>query len=123
MLASYVRRRIASFGYAFRGFGVLMSQHNARIHVAAAVVATVAGLLLRISAAEWCWVVLAIVTVVSSEALDTAIELVANKTSPEYHPLIGKAKDVAATGVLVCAIGSVIIAALVFGHHIVALFR
>jgi diacylglycerol kinase len=123
MSNSYLSRRLKSFSYAFNGLGVLLSQQNARIHAAATAVATAAGFAFRISAAEWCWVVLAIVAVNSAEAFDTAIELVANKTSPEYNPLIGKAKDVAAAGVLICAVGSVVIAVLIFGPHLARLSR
>jgi diacylglycerol kinase (ATP) len=122
MSESYLSRRLRSFSYAFKGLSVLLSQQNARIHTAATAVACLAGLAFRISRAEWCWVVLAIVAVNSAEAFDTAIELLANKTCPEYHPLVAKAKDVAATGVLICALGSVVIAALIFGPHIAHLF-
>jgi diacylglycerol kinase (ATP) len=123
MSGSYLSRRARSFSYAFKGFAVLLTQQNARIHLAATVVACVAAIVFRIGVAEWCWVVLAIVAVNSAEAFDTAIELIANKTSPEYHPLIGKAKDVAATGVLICAVGSVVIAILIFGPHIARLVK
>jgi diacylglycerol kinase len=38
--------------------------------------------------------------------------------SPEFHPLIERATDVAAGGVLIAACGSVIIALLVMGPHL-----
>jgi diacylglycerol kinase (ATP) len=37
--------------------------------------------------------------------------------SPEFHPLVEKAKDVAAAGVLISAAGAVVIGLLVFGPH------
>ena len=35
--------------------------------------------------------------------------------SPEFHPLVGKAKDVAAGGVLVCAAGASVVGLTVLG--------
>ena len=46
--------------------------------------------------------------------MNTAVELVTDLASPEFHPLAGKAKDVAAGAVLIAAIGSMIVGAIVF---------
>jgi diacylglycerol kinase (ATP) len=54
----------------------------------------------------------------TAEALNTAIELLTDLASPEYHPLAGKAKDVAAGAVLIAAIGAIAIGFLVFGPHL-----
>jgi diacylglycerol kinase (ATP) len=48
---------------------------------------------------------------------------VADLASPEHHPLAGKAKDVAAGAVLVAAIGSLIVGALVFGPHVLSMLE
>lgn len=98
---------------------MLRSQHNAWIHALATVAVGVAGSVLRVSAAEWCWLVLCVVAVWSAEALNTALELLADAASPTFHPLVKQAKDVAAGAVLITAIGSVIIGILVFGPHLV----
>jgi diacylglycerol kinase (ATP) len=71
-----------------------------------------------LSAAEWCWITLAIMSVWTAEALNTALELLADVASPEFHPLVEKAKDVAAGAVLLAALGSVIIGLLVLGPHL-----
>lgn len=114
-----VAGRIRSFGYAFRGVGtMLVSQHNAWIHLAATIAVVIAGLCCHLSAMKWCWIVLAVVSVWVAEALNTALEFLADAVSPEAHPLVGKAKDVAAGGVLIAAIGSGVIGLLVFGPHL-----
>ena len=59
------------------------------------------------------WIVLAIVSVWTTEALNTAIEFLTDVASPTFHPVAGKAKDVAAGAVLIAAIGAIIIGALV----------
>ena len=76
------------------------------------------GVLLGLSAPEWCWLVLAMGAVWTAEALNTAFEFLADAASPEFHPLVGKAKDVAAGGVLIAAMSAVLIGALVLGPHI-----
>jgi diacylglycerol kinase (ATP) len=111
-----IRRRIRSFRDAFRGlWTMLRSQHNAWIHALATGVAVAAGIVSGLSPLQWCAIVLAIGAVWTAEALNTALELLADAASPEPHPLVGKAKDVAAGAVLITALGAVIVALLVFG--------
>jgi diacylglycerol kinase (ATP) len=116
--------RITSFRYAFQGVALMLrSQHNAWLHAFASVCILVTGGLFRLSAGEWCWVILAIVAVWTAEALNTALEFLADAASPTFHPLIKDAKDVAAGGVLISAIGSVVIGLLVLGPHLLAFLR
>lgn len=87
------------------------------------VVVCAAGVLFGLSRSEWCWIVLAIVVVWTAEALNTAFEFLADVASPTFHPIAGKAKDVAAGAVLVAALGSGVIGILIIGPHVLALFR
>jgi diacylglycerol kinase (ATP) len=119
----YLIDRIRSFKCAFQGIWVMIeSQQNAWIHALATLAVTAAGLYFHISLTEWCAAILAIVVVWTAEALNTAFEFLADATKPEFHPLIRKAKDVAAGAVLISAIGAAAIAMIVFGPHILALF-
>jgi diacylglycerol kinase (ATP) len=102
---------------------MLVSQQNAWIHAAATVAVVAAGVALALSWTEWCWIVLAIVGVWTAEALNTAFEFLTDVASPGFHPVAGKAKDVAAGAVLISAVGAVIIGALVFGPKIAGLLR
>lgn len=111
--------RIKSFKYAFKGFGTLLkTQHSAWFHAASTVVVVVAGLYFWISQSEWCWLVLAMTAVWTAEAFNTSIEFLSDVVSPEYHPLIEKAKDVAAAAVLMTVIGSIAIGLLTLGPYI-----
>lgn len=49
-----------------------------------------------------------------AEALNTAIEFLADAAVPQRHPLVGKAKDVAAGGVLIAAVNAVVVGVVVF---------
>ena len=107
--------RVRSFDYALRGVLLMLkSQHNAWLHALASVVVVLVGRVCRLSSGEWCWLVLAIMAVWTAEALNTALEFLADVASPEFHPLVEKAKDVAAGAVLISATGSIVIALLIF---------
>ena len=104
---------------AFNGLGlVFRSQDSARIQLIAALAVVVLGVLLRVSAPEWCALVLAMALVLTAEALNTSIESIVDLASPEFHVLAGRAKDVAAGAVLIAALGSVAIGLLVFVPHV-----
>ena len=97
------------------------SQQNAWVHAAATVMVVLAGLLLQLKANEWCWITLAVISVWSAEALNTAFEFLTDVASPKFHPLAGKAKDVAAGAVLIAAAGAVVIGLLVLGPKLLSL--
>jgi diacylglycerol kinase len=114
--------RVRSIRCAFIGIWIMLSsQHNAWIHAAATFLVLMLGLYLGLSRAEWCWIVLAIVAVWTAEALNTAFEFLTDVASPEFHPLAGKAKDVAAGAVLITAFGAALIGILVIGPYALAL--
>ncbi len=110
---------IASFGYAFSGLWyVLRTQRNARVHVAVALLAIIAGIFLRISAIEFAITFVAISGVFIAEMFNTALEACVDLASPQLHPLAKIAKDVAAGAVLVNAMLAVIIGLCIFGPHL-----
>ena len=114
-----VAARIRSFGHAFAGLRTLLTeQHNARIHLAATIVVLVAGLYFEVSRGDWLVLLLTIALVWLAEALNSALEYLCDAAVPEHHPLIGKAKDVAAAGVLLCAGIAVVVAVLVFAPYL-----
>jgi diacylglycerol kinase (ATP) len=98
---------------------MIRCQHNARIHAAATVVVLAAAFLLQVSAGDWCWIILAISIVWTAEALNTAFEFLADAASPEFHPLVRDAKDVAAGAVLLTAIAAAFIGVLIFLPYVV----
>jgi diacylglycerol kinase (ATP) len=108
--------RLRSFVYAGRGIRTMIaSQHNAWIHAAATFAVVGLGLALGVSRLELVALVIAIVSVWTAEAINTAFELLCDVASPSFHPLVEAAKDVAAGAVLICAIGAAITGALVLG--------
>jgi len=116
--------RAASFGHALRGIAeMLRTQPNARIHAVATLLVVAAGVALGVDAAGWSLLVLAIVAVTTAEALNTALERLADAASPDFHPLVKQAKDVAAGAVLLAALGAVVIGLLVLGPPLLDVVR
>jgi len=114
--------RARSVRHALRGIaGMLVTEHNAWLHGAATLAVLVLGLALGLSPLEWALVTLAIVAVWVAEALNTALELLCNVASPDLHPLVERAKDVAAGGVLIAATGAAVIGLIVFLPKLAAL--
>ena len=110
-----LRKRIKSFGYAFKGIASLLKrEHNAWIDCIAIIVVTLAGLHFGITRTEWCIVCLCFGIVLAAEGFNTAIERLVDLVSPDFHPVAGDVKDVAAGAVLICAIAAAIIGMIIF---------
>lgn len=117
-----VKARLRSFRHAFRGFRWLIrDEHNFRIHLMAVVVLIPVCFLLKLSAAEWALILLCIALVLAMESVNSAIERLADKLSPGRDPVIGKIKDVAATAVLISAIGSAAVGIIILLPKLLAL--
>ena len=114
-----VRRTFYSFRHAGRGVAwALSSQANLRVHLVIAALVLVAALLFRFSALEFVALVLCFAIVIAAELFNTALEVLIDYAWPERHPMIGRAKDVAAAAVLVAAVGAAVVGMILFGRHL-----
>ena len=115
-----LRGRLASFGHAGRGLSALLNEPNARIQLLAALVVVALGLWLDLGRRDWALLALAIGGVLASEAANTALEALADRTAPERHVLVGRAKDVAAAGVLIASLAAAAVGLCVLGPPLLA---
>jgi len=116
----YLKGRLRSVGFALQGLRALWAtQPNVRIHAVATLCVVAAGGYCQVSRTDWLALVLAIAFVWVAEALNTGIEWAVDLASPEHHPLAGKAKDVAAAGVLLASLAAVVVGWLVFAPYII----
>ena len=119
MPTTQVGRVVAATRYALRGLRFLLQERNARLLLAGTVVAVAAGLYFGLERLEWCAVVLAITALWVAEGLNSALERLTDLVSPGFHPLAGKAKDIAAGAVLIALAGAVSIGVIIFGPRLV----
>jgi len=120
---NFIKKRINSVGYALNGvFLIIKTQHNAWIHVMMTFMVIALGFIFGINLDEWMLLILAIMSVWVAEGLNTALEFLSDSVTYEHHPLIGRAKDVAAGAVLIAASGAAIIGSIVFLPKIFAFF-
>ncbi|XUB36167.1 diacylglycerol kinase [Enterococcus sp. DIV0876] len=107
---------IASFEFAATGVKtVFQEERNMRKHVLLGVIAIVAGFIFRLNQMEWLWLLLAVFLVWIVEIINTVFENVVDMvTDCHFHPIGKKIKDMAAGAVLMTAIFSLVVAAILF---------
>lgn len=114
--------RFRSFAHAWNGIRIMVKEEsNVRIHLLLGMVATALGFLLNIEPYEWLSLLLTIGLVLVTEAVNTALERLADHVTPETHPQIKTVKDIAAGAVLIGAIIAVCVGLIIFGEKIVDL--
>lgn len=89
------------------------TQRHMRYHLFAALATLILSLLLNISRMEFTLLCMAIVLVLVTEMLNTAIETTVDMISEEYHPLAKIAKDIGAGVVLTASLGALTLAYLI----------
>lgn len=120
---SFLRGRLRSFKFALRGMWLLMTTEDSiKAQLFVAIIATILGFYFNISNIEWMFQFLVIGLVLVAEALNTAIEKVADFVHPDYHEKIGFIKDIAAGAPSFAAFTSLIIVGFIYIPKITLLF-
>lgn len=111
----HMKKEWKKFLHAFSGLGVILrSEPHFRFHLMAAIVVTFIGWYIEIKTSEWLVLLLCFGFVLMAEAFNSAIEELADAVTLEHHPKIKRAKDIAAGAVLLSAMVSVVVGALIF---------
>lgn len=117
-------KRLKNFSYAVNGvFYFIKREPNAKFYLAMTIILPVIGFYTHLRRVEWISLILAGSIVWMAEALNTAIELLADEVSLQQRERIGHAKDVAAGAVLLAAIGAAIVGVIVFLPHLLHFFK
>ncbi len=85
-----------------------------QVHMLAAVIVVLAGVLTGLGRMEWMLVIVLIGGMLALELVNSALERTVDLVTEERHPLAKQAKDMAAGAVLVFAVTSAIIGLLIF---------
>lgn len=119
----FIKGRLRSIKFALRGMWLLMTTEDSiKAQLFFAVIATIMGFYFHISTTEWMLQFIVIGMVLVAEALNTAIEKVADFIHPDYHKKIGFIKDIAAGAPSFAALTSLIIACIIYIPKISQLF-
>lgn len=117
-------RFYTSLGWAIQGIVyALKKEKHMRFHLGATLAVLLLGWWLTLTPWQWLMVVFAIALVLATELINTAIEALVDLHTDQYHPLAKAAKDVAAGAVLVAAINSLVVAAVIFLPKLLALIK
>ena len=112
-----------SFGFALQGFRFAVStERNIKVMLGGAAFAVVMGLILQIDLISWAIILLCCGCVLAAELMNTAVETIVDLVSPEYHPLAGHAKDVAAAAVYVLSLLVALVGVCVFANALISKF-
>lgn len=108
---SWPRKFRDAFRSMFRAFHDERSFH---VHLLFAASVVAAAVVVRVSIAEWCILLLCITVVFTAEMFNTALEHLGKAIDRSQNQHIGTALDMGSAAVLVAAIGAVIVGCLVF---------
>lgn len=112
---NFFLNRIKSVKFAAKGFWILVTSENSIIaQVIIAIIMTIIGFVMQISATEWMFQIFAIGLILVAESLNTAIEKMADFIHPDYHKQIGRIKDISAGAAFFAAIFAVIIGLIIY---------
>ncbi len=90
------------------------AERNLRIHLVVALAAVALGLAVGLGPGQWGLLALTIALVVAAELFNSALEAAVDLACPRRDPLAGRAKDLAAGGVLVTAVGALAVGVCLF---------
>lgn len=117
-----LRTKLRNARSAYRALGMLVREETTfQIQLAGAFVTLVLSFLLHISYIEWLIVIFLIGAVLSTEALNTALEELCDHITLEHHPRIGKIKDLGATASGLIGLSAFLIGCLIFIPRIIPL--
>lgn len=112
-------RFFQGFAFALSGLALAWREElHFRIEMACAVFALALGFYLNLSSFEFLFVSIAIMSVLATETLNTALEELCDKFQPTHDPHIKKIKDLAAAAVLIASVGALAIGLVVFVPHL-----
>lgn len=114
-----LRRRLDAFRHALRGLGTFAGRGvHPRLQLVAAGSTVAAGFVLKLTAGEWMAVVLCIALVLVTEAVNSALEELADELTLERRPRLRRAKDMAAGAVLLATLASLVVAGIIVGQRL-----
>jgi diacylglycerol kinase (ATP) len=109
-----VMRLLRAFGYSVQGLRAVWATEAAfRLEVFVAMPMAALALWLPVTAGERAVLLLTLFIVLLAELINSAIEVLVERISPDLHPLSGKAKDIGSAAVLLALLAAGVVWALI----------
>lgn len=114
---------LSSLKYALNGIKtVIKEERNFRFDIVMTILVVAASFIFPLLKWEKCVVYMLCALCLFAESTNSAIEKLVDLASPNFHPLAGQAKDIAAGAALICAIFSAAIGLYIFVPYGIDLF-
>ncbi len=118
------KKLFKSFDFAFQGVKhAIQSDQNFLVHFSIAILVLVLGLYFNVSRFEMALLLLAILLVIATEMINTAIEKMVDLITREHRLEAKIAKDVSSGMVLITAIGAFLLGLFIFIPYIIFYFK
>jgi len=118
-----LKKLIRSFVYAKNGLVyVFKNEQNFRLQLIIGCLVIFAMLILHVEIWQAIVLILLIILVLVLELINTIFEKIVDILKPRIHFYVEIIKDIMAAAVLLASIGAILIAALIFVPHLLALF-
>jgi len=111
---NWFKREFTSFTHTVRGVITAWDEVHYRYHVLIAIIMTIIGFVVGLSATEWIAQTIVLFMLIIAEVINTVAEEICNFVHPEKHPAIKKIKDMAGGAVLLSAICAIIVALIIY---------
>ncbi|MCL2673416.1 MAG: diacylglycerol kinase [Alphaproteobacteria bacterium] len=116
-----IKRILKAFVYSWQGFkAVFASEAAFRQDMAVFVIGTAIALILPLGALEKGLLISSLIIILLMELANTAVEVVVDRISDDYHKLSGRAKDIGSLMVLISFINAGVIWSAVFWQHFIS---
>ncbi len=118
-----------SMRFALNGLITLLrTERNFRIMGIMSILVVITGYCLpffgeHLNRFEWAILWCAMGLIFVSEGLNTALETTIDVLHPDQHPMIGRAKDMAAGATLAASIIAIIVGLYIFGPHVMSILE
>lgn len=117
------KKKRIGLSYALAGIRyAILTEWNLRIHVIAFISVMILSAFLKISMLEWVSVIIISGLVLITEMLNTSLEHLLDYLAPEWHPEVGKIKDMMAGTVFIAALLAIIVGSIIFLPKLITFF-
>ncbi len=113
---------IDSFRFALQGIRWAWKGQNFRVQVCIALAVIALAYTMGITRTEWLVILVFVGGVPALELVNSAIEEMVNLASPDFNPLAGRIKDMAAGAVLFFSIFAFVVGLVIFLPYVMAKF-